>query len=262
MTQENFSYQTLSGVTALSANIRDFVHKKHSHEEYSLGVTLHGTQEFYINGETHAIKDSGVMLFNPGDLHCCLPGKRRTNLVYTMLYIQPELFAAAADEKYPLRLTAPVSHDSKLARDIINLSTAVQHSKNDSLCHELLIKLCSNFTSRNHNNRSSCDNSFLQKAKDMIYCELGCVLKLDNIAAEFNMTKFQFIRNFKAHTGMSPYQFFLNSKIIRARKHLEAERDLYATVLKFGFVDLSHLNRHFKRIFGVTAHEYLTSSRG
>jgi len=33
---------------------------------------------------------------------------------------------------------------------------------------------------------------------------------------------------------------------------------LYATVVEFGFTDLSHLNRHFKRIYGVTAYEYIS----
>lgn len=33
-------------------------------------------------------------------------------------------------------------------------------------------------------------------------------------------------------------------------------RDAYAAVALCGFVDLSHLNRHFKRISGVTASEF------
>ena len=64
---------------------------------------------------------------------------------------------------------------------------------------------------------------------------------------------------FKINTGITPYQFFLNCKIIHAKKHLELKKDLYATVVEFAFSDLSHLNRHFKRVYGLTAYEYLQS---
>lgn len=36
-----------------------------------------------------------------------------------------------------------------------------------------------------------------------------------------------------------------------------SSKDLYATVVEFGFTDLSHLNRHFKKVYGVTAFEYI-----
>jgi AraC-like DNA-binding protein len=64
---------------------------------------------------------------------------------------------------------------------------------------------------------------------------------------------------FKANTGITPYQFFLNCKLIHAKRYLEQTKDLYATVVEYGFTDLSHLNRHFKRVYGLTAYEYLHS---
>ncbi len=90
----------------------------------------------------------------------------------------------------------------------------------------------------------------------MIVAKLANVLSLDEICHELAMSKFQFIRLFKANTKISPYQFFILCKVNRARLLLEQQQDLYSVVAECGFVDLSHLNKQFKRIYGITAFEY------
>ena len=41
---EKFIYKKSAGITALSASFTDFTYKKHSHQEYAIGVTLRGIQ--------------------------------------------------------------------------------------------------------------------------------------------------------------------------------------------------------------------------
>lgn len=65
------------------------------------------------------------------------------------------------------------------------------------------------------------DNTLIRKAKDMLHTNLENVLKLDDICKELNLSKFQLIRLFKAHAGISPYQYFLNCKIERAKQLIE-----------------------------------------
>lgn len=90
----------------------------------------------------------------------------------------------------------------------------------------------------------------------MMYSSLDHVLKLEDLCKEFYLSKYQFIREFKTQTGISPYQFFLNCKLEHAKQSIEKNKDIYSAVVDCGFVDLTHLNRHFKRVFGITAHEY------
>ncbi|WP_205684961.1 helix-turn-helix domain-containing protein [Poseidonibacter lekithochrous] len=116
-----------------------------------------------------------------------------------------------------------------------------------------------NFTSKDFSLEYTNETVFIKKAKEIIYYNLGEVLDIDEISKELNISKFQFIRTFKANTGITPYQYFLNCKIIHAKKHLDITKDLYGTVVEFAFTDLSHLNRHFKRVYGITAFEYITN---
>ncbi|MDU4960068.1 MAG: helix-turn-helix transcriptional regulator [Sporomusaceae bacterium] len=81
-------------------------------------------------------------------------------------------------------------------------------------------------------------------------------MRLDEICKELSISKYQLIRLFKANAGISPYQYFIFCKVNRAKQLLEKNQDIYSAVAECGFVDLSHLNKHFKRIYGITAFEY------
>lgn len=128
--------------------------------------------------------------------------------------------------------------------------------QDEALCSELLLSLTELLIQTNLSTDYKKDNTIIRKAKDMLHSNLGNVLKLDDISKELNLSKFQFIRLFKAHTGISPYQYFLNCKIERAKQLIDKNGDIYSAVAECGFVDLTHLNKHFKSVYGTTAFGY------
>lgn len=249
----------MADITALSVSMKEFSYKKHAHEEYALGVTLKGIQEYSLEGCSQSSHANGVMLFSPEQVHDGRSGRGAGNLDYVMLYIKPSLFLEGIGQKEIIQFASPVLYDQKLRQSILNLSISILQEKDEALSNELFLDLVDNFIKRDFLKSYKKDNSLIQKAKEMIYYEIEHVLKLEDISNELNITKFQFIRMFKSATGMTPYQYFLNSKLIHAKNHLEQNRDLYATVVEYGFVDLSHFNKHFKNYYGITPHEYLLS---
>ncbi len=126
------------------------------------------------------------------------------------------------------------------------------------MCSELLLTLVHLVSNTEIDTVLRTNNTLVKKAKDMMYSSLDNVLKLDDLSKEFDLSKYQFIREFKTHTGISPYQFFLNCKVEHAKQSIEENKDIYSAVVDCGFVDLTQLNSHFKRVFGITAHEYMT----
>ena len=252
---EKFVYKKMSGITALSASFTDFTYKKHCHEEYAVGVTLRGIQEYNVDGSFHSSYQNGVMLFNSEQIH---DGKAHdsSGLDYVMLYIEPRLFLEILGKKDRVRFASPVVYNQALRNSILNLSGAIQSGEDEALCSELLLSLVENFQPTNIVRDCKKDTKQTQKAKEMIYSKLDDVISLDEICKEFSISKYQFIRSFKANAGISPYQYFIFCKVNRAKQLLEENRDIYSTVTECGFVDLSHLNKHFKRIFGITAFEY------
>lgn len=255
---DKFLYKNKMGITALKANINKFSYKKHAHEEYAIGVTLKGVQEYSLDGCSQASYENGIMLFNPEQIHDGNARHYKEGLDYVMLYIKPELFLEGLEKKDIVKFSNPVIYNKKIKNDILNLSGAILNQKDEVFCSELYLNLIDNFTSKDFLKSYSNESLFVKRVKEMIYYELNDVLDLEQISKEFSISKFQFIRMFKSNMGITPYQYFLNAKLIHAKKYLDITKDLYGCVVEFGFTDLSHLNRHFKKVYGITAYEYIS----
>jgi AraC-like DNA-binding protein len=252
---EKFIYKKSADITVLAASFTDFMYKKHCHQEYALGVTLRGIQQYNLDGSFHSSYANGVMLFNPEQIH---DGKAQdsTGIDYVMLYIEPRLFSELLGKKELVRFASPIVYNQALKQSILDLSHTILRDEDEALASEMLLSVVDNFNAIDIFTGCKKDIRLIQKAKEMIYAKLEDVLSLDEICNELEMSKFQFIRLFKANTKISPYQFFILCKVNRARQLLEQNQDLYSAVAECGFVDLSHLNKQFKRIYGVTAFEY------
>ncbi len=252
---ERFQYKKAAGITMLSASIQDFTYKRHSHQEYSFGVTLRGIQRFTMDGSLHLSHSSGVMMFNPEQAHDGMANGRE-GLDYVMLYVDPDMLTEAAGQKDWLRFSSPVVYNPLLNRRILELSQAMTQSGDDAFCTERLVALADSLVHNDLTSSPTQDPGLIRKAKEMLHADLGGVMKLDEIGQELELSKFQFIRMFKAQTGISPYQYFLNRKIEHAKHLIEQKKDVYAAVTECGFTDLTHLNKHFKSVYGITAYEY------
>lgn len=254
---DKFLYKKSAGVTALSASITDFSYKNHSHKEYAIGVTLRGIQHYKLDGSLQLSYQNGVMLFNPEQAH---DGRAHdaTGLDYIMLYIDPELLLEVSEKKETVLFSTPIVYDNRLEQRILSLANAILNDKDEAHCSELLLSLTDNLIQTNLSIEYKKDNVLIRKAKEMLHANFEDILKLDETCKELGLSKFQFIRLFKAHTGISPYQYFLNCKIERAKQLIEKRRDVYSAVAECGFVDLTHLNKHFKSVYGTTAFEYMS----
>jgi len=254
---DKFIYKKSGEITALSASFTDFTYKKHCHEEYALGVTIRGVQKYRLDGSLQSSYRNGVMLFNPEQVHDGW-AQDKTGIDYVMLYIEPKLFIDIFGKNKTVRFSSPIVYNYCLEKSILSLADAILSGKDEALCYELFLSLTNCLGQTDIKATYRKENALTKKAKEMINCTLQNVLRLDDICKEFDMSKFQFIRAFKASTGISPYQYFLNCKVERAKQLIEKNKDIYSAVAECGFADLTHLNRHFKSIYGMTAFEYMS----
>lgn len=104
---DKFIYKKAAGITALAASITDFRYKKHAHQEYAIGVTLRGIQNYHLDGSLQLSHKNGVMLFNLEQTH---DGMVHDNegLDYVMLYIEPQLLLDATEKKDIIRFSPPI----------------------------------------------------------------------------------------------------------------------------------------------------------
>lgn len=77
------------------------------------------------------------------------------------------------------------------------------------------------------------------------------------MAEMVQMSPYYFSRLFKQSTGVAPHQYLLKCRINQAKRLLKTTNLSIADIaVQVGFVDQSHLNRHFKRHFGVSPSQF------
>lgn len=97
----------------------------------------------------------------------------------------------------------------------------------------------------------------LQQVLDYIDAHLDQNLKLENLAGLLDMSQFHFSRLFKQSLGHSPYQYFIQQRVERAKRFLkQTERSIADIALACGFNSHSHLSKQFRQVTGMTPKAY------
>ena len=102
----------------------------------------------------------------------------------------------------------------------------------------------------------------LMRAVEYIQDQLDADLTVSGIAQAVCLSPYHFSRLFKESTGQSPYQYVVEARARKAKELLITGKFTISEVAyDVGFVDQSHLTRHFKRVFGLTPKTLLSRSR-
>jgi len=92
---------------------------------------------------------------------------------------------------------------------------------------------------------------------------LDAAPSLEQLAAVARLSAYHFARQFRAATGLPPHQYVIMRRVERAKRLLQAGRDLSLAevAMDAGFVDQSQFCNHFKRLVGVTPGKFRTPAR-
>jgi len=93
---------------------------------------------------------------------------------------------------------------------------------------------------------------------DFIMANLDARLTVEQMAALVELSPYHFMRQFKAATGLSPYQFLISRRVELAQHLLRKKRliSLAEVAIHCGFSDQSQFSFHFKRMVGLTPGQF------
>jgi AraC family transcriptional regulator len=84
-------------------------------------------------------------------------------------------------------------------------------------------------------------------------------LGLNALARQAAMSPYHFLRTFRLVTGMTPHQYVLHRRLLRAAQRLRASTDPVSMIaFAAGFNDLATFNRRFRRLIGVAPSVFRT----
>ncbi len=102
----------------------------------------------------------------------------------------------------------------------------------------------------------------LVRAVEYIQDQLSADLTVSGIAQAVGMSPDYFTRLFKESNGQSPHQYVIEARVRKAKELLTTGKfTISEAAYHVGFVDQSHLTRHFKRVFGLPPKRLLESQK-
>jgi AraC-like DNA-binding protein len=86
-------------------------------------------------------------------------------------------------------------------------------------------------------------------------------LCLTDLAEVAGLSRYHLSRIFRKAVGVSPYAYFEQIRVARAREMLHDGLPVAVAAFGVGYADQSHFTRHFKRRFAVTPGQYARAVR-
>ncbi len=225
---------------------------EHFHEYYVMGVLLRGERLFKCDGIGGKLRKYQIIIINPGQMHKCqamgkepstwlaahfsvqtinkfLNGKQRPG--YIPVFQQTVLSDATVLEKL---LSLAFDHTERSAEDLLScllskpLSFLPYGLKSKKLPQHFL--------------------SIFQQWQ----IQPSLKISLEEMAKQARMSKYTFLKKFKAQMGISPYRYLEIVRLNLARKKIREGQPLSQCAQSLGYYDQSHFTRHFTQNFGIS----------
>ncbi|MEW4564386.1 AraC family transcriptional regulator [Bremerella sp. JC770] len=182
------------------------------------------------------------------------------------------LVAKVAEEAFdldPARVHFPVRYYDQSSPEVIDTLTALRRELitggpggrlcAESLANVLVVQLIRHMSNRQGSNSGirglggRLSRHTLRAVEEYIHAHLDQNIPLADLANVAQLSEFHFARLFKQTTGLPPHQFVIHQRVERAKGLIaEGRLSLAQIAIDVGFSDQSQLNRHFKRLVGVT----------
>lgn len=258
--------EAVNGVFLFKARFLHFAYKKHVHEEFGIGVIEQGAEKFQYQGAVHFAPASSVVTVNPDILH---DGAAATDsgFQYRMAYVPPafvqEILSEVSENTASLRyFPTPVTFDPDLSRRLLYALRLLEHPSGSileaqSCFFQAITGLFLHHAQPRHSSKHLLSNpGVIRHACEFIRARVAENISLDEIAREVGVSRFYFLRLFKASTGLSPHAYLLMRRLELAKHLIQQGKTLAQAAYDAGFADQSHLTRHFKAAYGFTPGQF------
>ncbi|NHH99214.1 MULTISPECIES: AraC family transcriptional regulator [Oceanimonas] len=242
----------LNGLELCLANHAGFRYGHHIHLDYHLGLVESGAQKFIHRGSSAPLVPGQLSLINPDVAHDgdCFD---ETGFRVRVFSLSPELVSDLADElEQPLPFfTQPLRHQPHLYQHALALHRQLELPEPSALHAEssLLALLADCFSLQD---APPLARPLLARIRERMLAGLDQPHSLDELAAELGLSRFQFLRQFKAGLGMTPHAYLKRLRLEAAKKRLAAGHPVLDTALAVGFFDQSHFHRAFVHAYHIT----------
>ncbi len=251
----------LGDATLMRARYGPFTWEKHVHDEQVIVISEDGA------GEVNTRRGSDVG--SPGSIWAFMPGEFHFGRVedggrwdYCALYLDDgvlrELGTHLGFENTRLLVRPGLHQDPELAAILLRAHTLRSDAAAEDVAWADALDLL--FTRygdpRPSKPVSSIGSAGIKLAREYIAEHFRDDIAVDELAGLANVSRFHFIRAFRAAFGMPPHAYINQVRLQHARKLLLSGASAGVAATDSGFYDQSRLSHLFKRAYGVTPARY------
>lgn len=245
----------------------------HFHDAYELILVVEGQGEMSIGSQTYAMEPGTVMAIDNGVIHRSQVGEGITYGRY-VLKLPPEYVAKLSTAQTDLRALFACSSfllTEQQRLEVEALCKCAMESGTgygaDLLRQNALVALLVQLSlwagqAKPTTTYHTPDLDRVTPIMDYITAHATEPLSLDEIAAQFYVTKQHLCYSFKKATGLSVNQYVTAQRLWLACGHLRAGLPVQLSGERAGFGNNSHFIRTFKSAFGVSPGQYKASYQG
>ena len=100
--------------------------------------------------------------------------------------------------------------------------------------------------------RHNTEHQAVRLIKEYLHDNFSDQISLEELVQITNLNRCYLIRVFRQAVGMPPYTYLNQIRMRKAKHFLSKGMSIANVAVAVGMSDQSHLNRHFKKIFGIT----------
>ncbi|TCC64358.1 AraC family transcriptional regulator [Kribbella pittospori] len=243
----------LSGVVeVLHAHFPSHAYPSHTHDAWTVLIVDEGVVRYDLDHREHGLAQAQVSLLPPNVPH---DGRsvRPEGFRKRVLYLEPErlgrdLIGAAVDQ--------PEYVDPLLRHRLHQLHGVLLDGREDLEAQSRLTLIEERL--RQHLQRNVLDPpdprdpGIASRLRDVLDANVPAGITLDYASKLVHAHPAHLVRAFSREFGMPPHRYLTGRRVDLARRYLLDGHPPADVATLAGFYDQSHLNRHFRKMLGVT----------
>ncbi|QUM75944.1 AraC family transcriptional regulator [Moritella sp. 24] len=258
----------LPNIELSSAKVEKFSFERHVHLDYHIGIVTSGCQQYLHQGKQYHLAPGFISTLNPDEAHngenITLGGYQSHVMALPVDYMNDISREMNQAETF---FNAPLINNTVLSHAFLHLHKLLTtDQETDAQLHietammafitELFIQNSGthngSMPSQKHTSTKQLSALQLNYIKTLFHDEPGQAFQLDELAQNLDLSKFQFLRQFKQSMGMTPHAYLKRVRLEYAKKALMKGGNLSDVAYQVGFFDQSHFNKAFKSAYLIT----------
>jgi len=253
-----------TGLEAVAARFHSHAYDMHFHDEWLVGVTHAGVQDFFCRGRRRQSTPGRVILIEPGERH---DGQAvaADGFAYNMLYMPQALIRdAMGGNDAHIGFSQTLADDEELFHAVARACEAIFleaprlmiEDCRDRVTNHLFRHL-SPHMGHDAAEKAPAPHPVAARTMDYLRARFDEEFGLDELAEAVGAAdRFQLSRGFRRAYGTSPHACLVQLRLAEARRLLREKVPPAEAAALSGFADQSHMGRWFRRAYGMTPAAY------